>query len=225
MTSGERYERLAELFIEHQRTVLGDRATRLADGVGDVRVGEDGTVAIEGDGADAIGRLADEFRDLFGANVEESIRAAARELERPVEVPPSLARGRELRGFTEYEGDDDWQVLDELENIEPQPAVWNGLFGFGEGEAADREFDAAPIAAGRGIPLDASDPVHEAWIEQKRDRNGLKTATGHTWVTAGEIPDRILFEADDSLVSRLLAAENRYGPDRARLIVWLEYVV
>lgn len=223
MSSGDKYEQLVEHFLADQQAVLGDQAKRLADDVSGVQVSDDGSVDVRGDGPDAVGRVAEKFRDVFGQNVEESVLSAAREVDHAVEVPPGLGVDRELRGYTEYKKDGSWHVADELGDVEPQSEVWPRLFGFGTEETPAPAVDVTPIAHGRGVPMDASDTVHEAWIEQKREENGIKVATEHTWITAGEVPDAIVSKATEELLGTLMAAKQRFGPDRARLIVWLRY--
>lgn len=221
--SGDTYEQLAEYFLEEQQGILGEQASQIADGVSGIHVDGDGTVEIEGDGKDAIDRLSEEFRSMFGTNIEESMLTAADKLDHAVELPSSLGLERELRGYTEYRDDDDWHAVDAVQDVEPQPDVWTRLFGFGTPEESPSEFDGQPIAERRGVPLDASETVYEAWIEQKEAESGSLMATGHTWVTAGEIPETLLSKAASDLVSSLLTTKDRYGPDRARLVVWLRY--
>lgn len=223
MSSRDKYEQLVEHFLAEQETVLGDQAKRLADDVSGVQVSDDGSVDIQGDGPGAVGRVAEEFRDMFGQNVEQSVLNAAQELDQPIEVPPSMDFDRALQGFTEYKKAESWHAEDELGDVEPQPEIWAKLFGFGTEGTPVSELDVAPIAEGRGVPMDASDSVHEAWIEQKREENGIKIATGHTWITADEIPESIISKATEELLGTLIAAKQRFGPDRARLIVWLRY--
>ncbi len=221
-SAGDTYEELAERFLEEQRSVLGEQAGRIADGVSGVRVNGDSAVTLDGDARETVDRLAREFRDMFGANVEESFLSAIGDFDHAVELPPSVDIDRELCGYTEYRQNGDWHAVEELDDVEPQPSVWAMLFGFGtEGDTA--ELDGQPIAERRGVPLDASDAVHDAWIEQTEDENGLLMATGHTWLTAAEIPDTLFARASSDLVGTLLATSERYGPDRARLVVWLRY--
>lgn len=225
MTGSEtKYERLAEHFVEDQRSVLGDRARQLAGGVSGVQVDGDGSVTIEGDGRAAINSLVETFQSMFGGNVERSIRDAASELDQAVDVPATLVVDTELRGFTEHRKGDSWEVANELGEVPSQPGVWAVLFGFGTVESPATEFDVTPIAERRGIPLDASASVHEAWAEQKRKESGLRIATGHTWVGADEIPNGLLSNAAENLVGSLKTARDRYSADHTRLIVWLRYL-
>jgi len=114
MSSGDNYEQLIEHFLADQQAVLGDQARRFADDIRGVEVSDNGSVDIQGDGPDAVGRIAEEFRGVFGQSVEESVMSAAREVDHAVEIPPGLGVDRELRGYTEYKKNDGWHVADEL---------------------------------------------------------------------------------------------------------------
>lgn len=220
MGKPDRYEQVATRFVEDQQTVLGTRAWRLADGIDGIVV-DDRTINVDCDGRVALHRLCREFQSLFGANVEDCVLEAAETLDRPIELPPSLAVDRQLRGYIEHKPAASWEAADEITAADPQPEIWERLFGFDTD--ADDHSTGAPIAAERGVPMDASDQVYDAWLEQKRAENGIKIATGHTWLTAGEIPDTILSKAADELVDPLRMAANRFGPDRTRLIAWVKY--
>ena len=93
MNDGTSYERLARLFIEDQRSVLGDRAAQIANGVEGVEVQDDGSVVLQGPGRVAVGRLTEEFTDVFGGSVTQSMQTAARQLDHPVAVPSALEQG------------------------------------------------------------------------------------------------------------------------------------
>ena len=71
--------------------------------------------------------------------------------------------------------------------------------------------------------MDASETVHEAWNQQERAEHGFKVTTGHTWITAGEIPNSVRANAAEALVEVLEAARERFGPSNARLVVWLRH--
>lgn len=219
--SGDKYEELAAHFIEEQQTVPSEQAGAIADGLSGVHVADDGAVTLTGDRREALVRLSREFNNLFGTNVAEAILAAADRLDHPVALPASLGLDRSLNGYAEYRDEREWHTADQVTNVKPQPAVWARLFGFGA--ASELAVDGAPIAERRGVPLDASNAVHEAWIEQRDAVREPAITTGHTWISASEIPDRILSKAASGLVSGLTAAKDRYGPDRARLVVWLRY--
>jgi len=219
--AGDTYEQLATYVLAEQQRVLGAQASQIVDGISGIHVDADGAVAIDGDGKAAIGRLAQEFRALFGTNVDEALLTAIVTLDHAVELPASLDLEHAVRGYTEYRDGTNWQTAAAFEDVEPEPTVWRRLFGFDLTDDATSAGDGEPIAARRGVPLDASDTVHDAWCAQA-DTDSIM-ATGHTWVTAAEIPDRLTATATSDLVRHLLATTEQYGPDCARLIVWLRY--
>lgn len=220
MTSRDAYETLATAFVEEQQDVLGRQAVQLASSVDGLSVADDGAMEITADGKQVIDRLCDQFVGMLGVNIEDSVEQAAGKLDRPVELPASLLSDRELRGYIEYRATESWVATDEFAHPEPQPELRGQLVGV-EPDEHDDEGAASPLAPYRGVPMDASEQVYEAWLDQKRTRSGIKTATGHTWLTATEIPGRLLSLAPDELVQPLRTTTDRFGADRTRLVVWL----
>lgn len=219
----DEYERLATRFVDGQRSILGVQAGRIADGIEGVQVDADGRVRIDGCGKRALTGLCEEFRSVLGDGVENSLLEAARELDQPVALPPSLSIDCDLAGYLEYRNGEEWEAADSLDSVDLEQEVWAHLCGFDTVDGTGPETADGPIAEERGVPMDASEQVYEAWLEQKRAEEGIKVATGHTWLTADEIPESALSRAADDLLEAMGRAKERFGPDSARLILWLRY--
>jgi hypothetical protein len=88
-----------------------------------------------------------------------------------------------------------------------------GVFGL---LAGVRRYDVEPIAAGRGIPDDASDEVRK-WMADGDH--------SHSWALVGEIlehRDEFLERHEPELVAMCEDLAAKYGPDKARLCFWFD---
>jgi hypothetical protein len=85
------YKHLAGRLIETQRSMLGEPAIDVARSTEGITVTDDGTVtAVEGDSRVVVDELARRYTNMLGTAAETRLRAAAREFEDELALPPSL---------------------------------------------------------------------------------------------------------------------------------------
>lgn len=86
------YEELAHEMIDRECDVLGDRAIDIARNVEGIAVDDDGqVVAIDGDGVEVVGALADEYIDILGKATQASLASIARRYEDEIDIPTNLS--------------------------------------------------------------------------------------------------------------------------------------